>query len=209
MYFKVIINLDGRGLLYDPNEPLHLDALLAWTLAPRQGLNVPSRSERPADVRLPLVRQRFGGTWVWRASAIMPDDAGGEDLRFWRKRFRSSRVDITEGSPNLTNGPYRDWNMPMPVFLARRMVAYASGSRKRVKKALKEVKYLGRKRSMGYGKITGMEFERMEEDYSLMRDGVAQRWLPDADGPRLVRPRPPYWHPMGRVQCCEVGDRVM
>lgn len=208
MFFKVVFHLDGSGLLYDPFEPLHLDALLAWTLAPRQGVSISTRSDIPKDVELPLMKTKIEDEWVWCASALFPDGVTSEDLRFWRKRFRASKSHFTKGSPNLTNGPYRDWNMPMQIFLATRMVAYANGNRKRCKKLLREIRYLGKKRAYGLGKIIGIELQQIESDFSIIRDGIAQRWLPSSEGTRLVRPRPPYWHPYGRVKCCEVGDVI-
>jgi hypothetical protein len=51
--------------------------------------------------------------------------------------------------------------------------------------------------------------EDVDRDFSLTRDGHAMRWLPAADGMRLVRTRPPYWNSVGRVSCCEIGDMVL
>lgn len=206
MLFKVTFNLDGTGLLYNPAEPIHLDALLAWCLAPRQRKSCNDRGVSPKTANLPLLRNHVCGEWVWAASALFPEGPTGEDLQFWRKRFRQSRADLTTGSPNLKNGTYRDWQTPYPVFLALKMVAYASGSRKAVKRILKEVRYLGKKTAYGYGKIVSMEFDEIQDDWTMYKDGLTTRFLPDLDGHRLVRPRPPYWHPMGRVQCRDVGS---
>lgn len=206
MMFRVTFHLDGGGLYYDPNEPIHLDALLAWALAPMQGQTGLQRDQIPRTVELPLMRQRIGAHWVWRASALLPDGPQAETLQFWRKRFRERRAELAAGSPNLTNGTYRDWNVPIPIMLTRRLVAYASGNRKACKRALRQVRHLGKKRGYGLGKIVGMDFDEVAEDWSLTRDGMAMRWMPDPAGTRLVRLRPPYWHPHERVRCCDVGD---
>lgn len=205
MLFKITFHLDGSGVHFNPAEPIHLDALLAWCLAPRQGIRDLQRDQVPPLVRLPLLRNHIGDRWVWAASALMPEGPHGESLQFWRKRFRQARAELTAGSPNLTNGPYRDWQMPLPLLLTTRMVAYASGSRKECRKVLKELKYLGKKRAHGHGKILGMEFDQVGQDYTMIMNGIATRWLPASDGARMVRCLPPYWHPHDRVQCCEVG----
>ena len=208
MNFSITFHLDGSGVYFDPNEPTHLDSLLAWALAPRQGVHQHlGRDDVPVLVEIPLLRSRVNGHQVWHASALFPDGCIGEDLQFWRKRFRQSRADLTNGSPNLTNGTYRDWNMPVPLLLARRMVAYGSGSRKQVRKVLREIKYLGKKRAHGHGKIVGITTEEIPDDWSLVKDGIAMRWLPDENGTRLVRTMPPYWNRHHRVRCCEVGDK--
>lgn len=47
--------------------------------------------------------------------------------------------------------------------------------------------------------------EWCDKDWSLVRDGKAQRWLPDPSGSRVARTRPPYWNRIGAVPCCEIG----
>jgi hypothetical protein len=65
---------------------------------------------------------------------------------------------------------------------------------------------LGRKRSVGKGKIVKITTEVIEKDYSVVKEGKAMRYIPQKGACRLVRPRPPYWNLFGRVPCCEVGD---
>jgi hypothetical protein len=211
MHFKVTFHLDGSGVLYDPAEPIHLDDLLCWVLAPMQ---YPGRENLTRDavpeggVRLPLRSSVIHGERVWHASALFPEGPTGEDLRFWRKRFRQSRADLATGAPVIDNGTWRDWNMPLGPKLITRLSAYASGSRSDCKKLLKQVRYLGKKRAHGYGRILSMDLEETPEDWSLVKDGLAMRWLPDPDGVRMVRPAPPYWNRHGRVRCGEVGSPV-
>jgi hypothetical protein len=208
MNFKVIFHLDGSGVCYDPSEPLHLDALLAWCLAPMQCKNKElGRDDVPEFVALPLINSRINGVKVWHASALFPDGQQGEDLQFWRKRFRQGRADLSTGAPVLTNGTYRDWNAPLSLLLCSRMVAFASGNRGECKKVLKkQLRYLGKKRAYGHGRIVSIEVEETPEDWSLVRDGQAMRWLPDHNGTRLVRSMPPYWNRIDRIRCREVGD---
>lgn len=204
--YRVTFHLDGSGIYFDPLEPIHLDALLAWHFAPLQDLRHLDRSVAPGDVRLPVVTSRINGHLVYHASALFPIGPTGESVWYWRKRFRTSRCELATGSPNITNGTYRDWQMPLPLLLCRRMVAYVRGPRREIRRALEGIRYLGKKRAHGHGKVLGFEIDQVDQDYSLVMDGRAMRWLPMPSGPRLTRPRPPYWHPMGRVECCEVGD---
>lgn len=210
MHFKVIFQLDGAGVYVDQNEPIHLDGLLAWALTPmqstRRGLE---RGDAVDDIRLPLLESTIHGVKVWHASALFPVDAGGETLRYWRKKFRQNRIELTEGSPNLQNGVYREYNTPVPLLLVPQMIAYASGNCKEVKRLLKKhIKSLGKKRAYGYGKVVNVECEETPEDWSLTANGVAMRWLPSPEGTRLVRPRPPYWNGVGVVNCKEIGDNA-
>jgi CRISPR type IV-associated protein Csf3 len=204
MIFKVTFTLDGSGVYYDANEPIHLDALLAWVLAPKQGFRHVTRDDEPAIIELPLKRKHYGEHWVWCASALFPVGPTGEDLQFWRKRFRASRAELTSGSPNLTNGTFREWNQPVPLLLCTRLVAWGNGDASAVRKALREVTHLGKKRAHGYGKITNCTVESCDNDYSIYnKDGCANRFIPDPRGTRKVRPIPPYWNQHGSIHCLD------
>jgi CRISPR type IV-associated protein Csf3 len=207
MIYQVTFHLDGTGVYYDPFEPIHLDALLAWCLAPihRQQQGPLQRDDPPEEVPLPLLRQHYGDIWVWRASALFPEGPQADGLTYWRKRFRQYALEWTKGSPNLQSGVYREYNMPLPQLLCHRMVAWGDGSAKEARKLLKQIKHLGKKRAYGRGRVVGLEVTEAPVTSALLREGMALRWLPDANGVRLVRPRPPYWNSVGRVTCCEVG----
>lgn len=207
---RVIFTLDGSGVYYDPAEPPTLDGLLSVACA-RHHVHgeAPARDETPDDIPLPLQRWNVAGEWGWCASALFPQGATGETLTHWRKRFRQDRIQITEGSPNLTNGIYRDWNMPLPLLLTRALVAYAVGDRRMVRRELiRSIRWIGKKRAHGHGRVVGIEVETIEKDYSIANDGYYTRYMPDVRGVRLVRPRPPYWSNVGRVICAEIGAAV-
>lgn len=206
---KVTIHLDGTGVSFNPFEPMHLDAFLARELA---GLHCKNRhmerSDTPERVPLPIAMGRFRGREIWRASAFYIDENTPEAIRHWRKKFRVDAMRNTRGSPNLTNGVYREYNMPVHLVLAQKATAYCIGNRKEIKKIIRRISFFGRKSAQGIGMISGFEIERIDEDWSWIKDGVAMRWLPDPDGVRLVRTEPPYWNSVDRVLCCEVGDAI-
>lgn len=206
---QITFHLDGSGIYYDPREPIHLDGLLAWALAPMHCAgDPPARDEVPAEIPLPLGRWEFHGAWGWCASALFPDGPQAESLHFWRKRFCQSRAELTTGTPNLQRDTYREYNMPLPLLLVPRMIAWALGDRKRVAQILrKNVRCLGKKRAYGHGQVTEIVVEWTDVDYSLSRDGGATRWLPCQGGLRIVRPRAPYWNRVGAIRCCEISAR--
>lgn len=208
---RITAHLDGSGLYYDPCEPIMLDGVLAAANC-RHHVHgePPARDETPDEIPLPLGKWRMGGAWGWRASAFFPEGETAESTIFWRKRLRQNRIELAHGSPNLTSGTYRDWNMPLPLLLTRRLTAFAFGDRRNVLAALKDIRWIGRKRAHGRGRVIDMTVEVIDDDYSLCRDGAATRWLPCPNGARMVRPRPPYWNIVGRIKCCEIGaDRSL
>lgn len=205
---KITFHLDGSGVYYDPAEPIMLDALLAVCCA-RHHVHgePPARSEPPFDIPLPLSKWRDGDEWGWSASALFPEGPTADSIVHWRKRLRHNRIEITQGSPNTTNGVYRDWNMPLPLLLTRKMVAFAHGEAREIRHELKRgIRWLGKKRAHGHGRVVGIEVEQIDQDYSIERDGKLMRWMPSERGTRLVRPRPPYWNIVGRVRCAEIRE---
>lgn len=200
---KVTFTLDGTGVYYDPAEPIMLDSLLSACLC-RFHVHgePPTRDEEPIDIPLPLKRWEKNGTWGWYASALFPDGETRESLQFWRRRMRQNRIELAAGSPNTTNGPYRDWNSPIPLILCQKMVAYAFGEASKIRMNLRRsIKNLGKKRAYGRGAVTDIEVIEIEEDYSITKDNVFMRYWPDEHGCVDIRPRPPYWSKHGRVPC--------
>ena len=203
---KITFQMDGTGVVMYPQNPVHLDSLLAWTLCPRhlidKGLE---RNEVPEIQRLPLGEWHINGYWGWHASALFPDGEI-ESLQYWRKKFRMNRIQMTTGSPNLMSGKYREYNMPMPLILCNTMTAYALGSRKRVAQLLRRIKFIGQKGAYGKGAVVDVNVEVIDNDWSLSKDGQATRFLPAEDGKRYGRIRPPYWNATERINTCYVGD---
>lgn len=88
--------------------------------------------------------------------------------------------------------------------LFRRMGVLCEGEFKRdLKRFFANV---GKKRSIGLGTVVDITVGRIDDDYSLVRDGLAMTWLPDPDGWRVCRTRPPFWNIVNAVTVCEIGD---
>ena len=210
MNFKVTFQLDGTGVYYDAYEPPHLDDILhsILILLNRQTRHL-QRDEDPDETGLPFMQDTRHGVKLWKASALMPEGVTFETLRFFRKKFDQEHLDLTDATVNLQNGVYREYNIPVPVLCASKLIAYAQGNCKEVKRLLKKhLPAIGKYRGQGFGRVVNVECEHIEDDWSWVKDGKAMRWLPDPNGLRFVRPRPPYWNITGRVTCCEVGDPV-
>jgi hypothetical protein len=84
----------------------------------------------------------------------------------------------------VSNGPYTDWQTPLP--LARSTVAYAVANPGCVRRELRRsIRWLGRRRGHGHGQVLGIDVEEYETDFSLTRDVALTR----QGGSRMIRPR--------------------
>lgn len=209
---KVTFEIDSAGLIYDPFSPPTLDGLIDWALSPmvrNKGEAAPGRGDQVNEIRLPLGTWHSGNLWGWCASALIPADGESpqETIQHFRKKFRTNRVRLANGMPNLQSGATREYNLPFTIQLVGSLTAYCIGDRHTIDNLLRRnVRYLGQKKHRGRGRVESITVEVCENDYSLMCDGKAMRWLPTSEGMREVRLRPPYWNNNERVACCEVGD---
>jgi len=208
--FKISFYLDRTGIFLDPFEPVHLDALVQYCVAIEENLPEIERGDVPDFVELPLKKSHIKGSTIWNASVLFPFSQGIETLRFWRKKFRVDRIEMTSGSPNLTMGVYREYNIPVPLTIMDGLFSYGCGDIEKILALLKKnVKFLGKKRAYGYGRIIDIRAEELEEDYSFLKDGFSMRFLPEADGSRVMRTLPPYWNSHNAVNCCELGEHYI
>lgn len=208
--YRVTIHLDGKGVIIHPYEPLHLDGLIDWAGSFRYPPGeAPGRDDRLDPLPLPISSADVNGSQVYRASALFPSETL-QDVRSWKKRFRMTAAEAlgVQGTINQSTGPYRSFMTPMQVTLTRSLVGWFHGDGGDVRKWFKALRSVGRKRSMGYGRILGIDFDLTDEDRTLTWDGCATRWLPHPRGMKLVRPKPPYWHNHGRVACLSPGESL-
>lgn len=208
---RVVFNLAGKGVIFDPVYPIHLDALVAWGGAFRYPPGpVPSRDEPIEELPLPLLKRRVNGHEVFCASALWPV---GEDhattAKFWRRRFREHLAHgMAKGAVNYTSGPMRSHNTAMDTLLVGALEGWFIGDRGAVKKWFRPLRFLGRKRSMGCGEIASVEYHDAQEDWTMERDGIAMRFLPHPAGIYDIRARPPYWHQLDKVPSLVPGELV-
>ena len=221
---KVTFHLDGTGVLYDINEPPMLDGLdylMQGCLHGRFGDTPPGREGEPLEQRLSFKQSTIRGHKVFHASALFPDGPQASEILYIRKKFQLSRIELTKGSPNLQNATYREYNIPYEKLLCHKLVAYCvleapfkadrnPNRRSPVGEFKRDLRRfytnLGKKRAIGLGQLVDVTVDRIDDDYSLVMDGKAMRWLPDDAGWRVCRVRPPYWNICDTVSVCEIGD---
>jgi len=203
---KIIFYLDGTGIIYY-NEYIHLDSLIAVTkLTKKQISNGISQNELPIEFDLPLDKWDIDGYWGWKASVLFPIDRY-ETIQYFRKRFDVNRILKDFGSCNIQGGFYKNKNCPENLILTNKLIGYCRGNKKEIEKCLKKIKYLGKRRNCGKGKIIDMKINVIKNDYSIIKNNKAMRYLPNKESIRLVRYRPPYWHRYNRTNCCEIGEK--
>jgi hypothetical protein len=206
---KITAVLDGTGAILDPFSPIHLDGLLGYAVLTERGpIESLAHDETPEEIELPLERREQNGSWHWAASVFEPE-GDGESIQMARRRFDVSRAELLRGTVRYDVGATKDTWKPWPLTLASKATAWCVGDADRIESLLgKHIRRLGSERARGKGGIARWIIEPVYEDFSCARDGLAMRYLPDAKAVHVVRPRPPYWHPMGAVPCLRPGETI-
>ncbi len=191
-----------------PERPIHLDALLASAEVNarlKQG-KTPEEALAAQD-DLPL-EQAAGvdGAWVWKASQLLLQPSSPptnvpmtrridvEAMAADRDRLFTSRRQTVK----IGTGPFRNYDLRVPVQWQEEVVAYGVGDLEAVRTLLADVSSLGRLRRNGWGKIAGYTVVPPAPETA---DGWKMRTLPLSlqaqalpdHQPAVGTCRPPYW----------------
>lgn len=199
-----------------PEHPIALDALLMAAYAARE--NLPPLSVRDGEEisipkqAVPLQRSACGR--IYLASTCLYD-AEEHERRFLNKRFPVGEAQ-SMGDPklkriNLSAGLTKGYRIPMSMTHVKddAMIWYALGDADAVRDLVSTVGYLGKKRSVGLGRVREWRVEPCEpwEGFPVLLEGRPLRSLP-LDWPGLGEHRierrvlaPPYWERWRAEEC--------
>lgn len=107
---------------------------------------------------------------------------------------------------SISSGVYKSRFAPVHVKLVDKIVWFVNGDLKECKRLLKDVKFVGFYRKIGYGFVTSWEVEEIDDDLSVYAKGddikILMRTLPiekqdEYTGFKIGygAVNPPYWHP--------------
>lgn len=152
---------------------------------------------------------------VYRASVAIFDAEGFQLTKIY-KRFASQYAHIIRTKKrklDIARGPFRSWAIKLPYVPATKAVFYVYGSKSKIEELLEHLPGLGKKVVVGFGEIRDFEIEEIEEDYSLVKDGIAMRPLPtwmlsSFSEAFPLACWPPYWWKEHVVLAAPPGARV-
>lgn len=186
-----------------------LDALLAAAVAVRDELP-PAPPGEWTEIEVPLEREPAGRFHLTSFAELRWE---GRELRRINQRFPLAEAQDMGGAKvkrvDFGAGPTRSYRIPLETGHVERdeLVWWCSGDAEAIRALLAVVGYVGKKRSVGYGRVVEWAVEPCEAwpGFPVVRDGRALRPLPP-DWPGLVEPRLrqarltyPYWSAAGRT----------
>lgn len=122
------------------------------------------------------------------------------------KRQRKGRVKTNQGH-------FKDFMIDLPVLITKNLKFYCNADKRELERLLPFIKNIGKKSSIGGGRITGFSVKEESEDYSFYKEGKIMRpvpsdmKLPIVEGMVFRREayKPPYWN-KDNVTFCVVPE---
>jgi hypothetical protein len=205
-------------------EPPQLDSLLTEELSFRLGFNSggnkATRAIRVKDMKevpIPLAKKTIGGMDIYQCSNPIYK-INHSFITHFAKRFdcdlSAKLLHESERKSLLTSsGPYKMRFAPETVNLIDKIIYFFRGDRCEVNKLMKSIKYLGKRRNVGYGWIDRFDFEETEDNYSLIykngESNYLMKTIPYDDRyfdlvcnatKYYGACKPPYWHPDNQME---------
>lgn len=146
------------------------------------------------------------GRPLWASSPLVPATDAMETCEYWHKRYPSHRAELGDKqSANTSAGRYREYRMPVHAQVVHALHAVCIGNAAEVERLLQGVPFLGKKGSIGYGRVARWSVRPVDhalEDVLRARDIPLASGL-DSGGP-VLPPKgwtPPYWYAPAWLPC--------
>lgn len=117
---------------------------------------------------------------------------------------------------NKQSGQFKSWLESYEKSNVDEVVYFVKGDFEIISSLLENLRYLGKKPSIGYGKVESIAIDEIDEDYSLVKDNKAMRPLPGinkykdtvymAKGYHNLTH--PYWE-RGNESSCYMPERIV
>lgn len=218
------IDIHLKTAMVVPAMPIHLDALIAFAQTEQEiELGTEAQSIRELADHLPLDKAERDGEWVWKASALIPNEPGEQQLRMWTRKTNPHEL-----STLIENGEvaWKAYKPPLKVmglkidttrgllknhfqFYAVRdtklLSAWCVGDRDEIEALLARMSHIGSKRRVGHGEVERIEVVVDEAATEAWKARILPWRESDTYEPVQAAIRPPYWAPeQKRVAYCPV-----
>ncbi len=133
------------------------------------------------------------------------------------KRFHEANcheINTKISKVQVGRGHFRAYMMKLPYLPARSVTFYCNGDMGEILRLIGYLPGLGKKTAYGYGMIKSVSADLTDENYSLVKDGVAMRPIPldlkrfDSDDKMMLAYRAPYWDKRNVAPCIPPGAVV-
>lgn len=150
-------------------DRVHCDNLLARAVVDEAtlGQGLPNASETYClPIPLCILWRSSDDLPVPACSVLLPLTETVEDVAYWHKRVQSGRWTGTKTgnlSIRSSQGRYMERRVPLPTHLCRQWYADAIGDPSEVARLLAGIRFVGKRRSNGFGEVESWEVVPLDE----------------------------------------------
>ena len=213
-YTPLEIVVDVTSPIYITSPWLHLDSILSY-LCLREALDdyfyiLPSDETVDTSLlEIPLQKTRdvyHSSVGIYKNPKLYKDTIY---KRFTDKETFHLSKKQQKGRIKTNQGHFKDFMIDLPILITNKIVFYCNGDKNELKRLLGHLTHIGKKTSIGGGKIKNISINETLEDYSFFKDNHVMRPLPATmnipviEGMRFEHQpyKPPYWSKDNVAMC--------
>lgn len=195
-------------VLHAERERTHLDSILAFAALTDHPVRSAFGAAAVFPLPLDLVWVSPTGQPLWACTPLMPAGDGVATREYWHKRYPSHRAELGRKlNANTTAGRWKEYRTPVHAQSVDRLHALAIGNGEEVSRLLATVTHIGKKTSIGYGRVAHWHVTRASH---TLADVLAMRSVPiaycqDSHLVGQIAPNcgwtPPYWYAPWWTDC--------
>lgn len=162
------------------------------------------------NVEVPQFPIRHKKGMYYASASIFDTDRKALEILYkkFEDRWAGGKKKIYKGM-----GYFRDYMIQHIYMPACSVIFYVFGDRAFLAELCRLVIGLGDNTRVGWGAVRSFSIESMSEDYSVVRDGIAMRPIPEhllefASEKVALAWKPPYWAPESVAICAPPGAEV-
>jgi CRISPR type IV-associated protein Csf3 len=199
---EIMVKLNGPIIL--SNTPLALDSLLAYWVAVLNELPQAHGLEEVIDIEIPVIKSKCKRFHLCSHSISNVDFVCNKYINRSIVIDKCQMLGKNISRVQVNGGPSKGHRMSVESFYMKRelMIWWCIGDKREIEMLLKHVRYLGKRRGTGHGKVDWWSINRCDpwnDGFPVVRNGRPLRPLP-YDWPGLVDPfitygtlTYPYW----------------
>lgn len=154
-------------VIFGLDHEIHLDGMLgfaALTTHPVESLLDP-RGANVVPIPVALAWISPDGLPLWASTPLRPVAPTIESREYWHKRHPADRADFAaKPNANTSAGRYKEYRTPVRAHAARTVTGACIGNRAEIERLLAVVTHIGKKGTMGYGRVARWDVVEIDTD---------------------------------------------